>query len=471
MILPVVALIGLTLKAQDSTHTTLSLKEAVEIAGKNNLEVKQTALLMESAEINRTQARASRYPYLEGFANHGINEGRSIDPFTNQFINQQVNFAGYGLNAGVTVFSGLSITNQIKQTALAYDAAKMDLQNNKDRLTLDVILAYLQVLNNIDLLEQARNQAELSANQAGRLDILNKAGAIAPAQFYDLKGQLAADQLSIVNTQNALDASRLTLSQLMNVPYDKDLEIERLALDQFSTDYSATPDQIYQVALEQLALVKAAKLHRESASKGVKVARGGLYPTLSLNGNVTTNYSSAATQDIFINMTEQQTNSYVNINGTKTPVYAPIQNFNTEKIIYSDQLNNNLFTSFTLDLRIPVFNSLRARSQLRLAKIEEKNTQYIEESVKIQLRQNIEQAYFNMTAAQKRYKAVVDQVAAFSESFRSAEEKFNAGVGTSVDYLIAKNNLDRANINLIGARYDYVLRTKILDYYQGKPLW
>ena len=450
---------------------TINLQKAVETAIKNNLEVKQSDLRMQTAGVNWRQAKANLFPSLQGFANHGINQGRSIDPFTNSFVNQSINFAGYGLNTSLVIFNGLAIQNNIRQNALTYEATRMELQQQKDELTLSIILAYLQVLNNEDLLTQSRNQEAVSRQQVDRLNLLFQEGAIPPAQLYDLKGQLANDELSIVNNQNAVNGAKLTLSQLMNVPFDKTLQLEKLTIDQFSTNYDVTPDAIYKMALQQLAIVKAAQLRTQSAGKAIKTAKGDLYPNLVLSGNVTTNYSSAANRDIFLNTTEVTTPQYVMINGIKTAVISPKDNFQSQRIKYNEQLDNNLFTSLSLGLRIPIFNSLQARTRVRLAQIDQKNAEYVEQTTKTQLSQAIEQAYFNMTAAQNRYTVLTEQVTAFQESFRIAEIRFNEGAITSVDYIIAKNNLDRANLNLISARYDYLLRTKILDYYQSKPLW
>lgn len=454
-----------------SQTNSINLQQAVETGIKNNLDVRQSDLQMQTAAVNLRQARANMFPALEGFANHGINQGRSIDPFTNSFSNQSINYAGYGLNSSVVLFNGLAIRSNIKQNAFAYEATKLELQQQKDEITMNIILAYLQALNSQDLLTQSRNQAAVSKQQVERLEILNKEGAIPPAQLYDLKGQLAQDELAIVNNQNNENVSKLTLSQLMNVPYNKDLQLERLSLDQFSTNYDITPEEIYKMAVEQLAIVRAAQLRTQSAEKGVKTARGDFYPSLALNGNLTTNYSSAANRDIFLNTTDVQTNAYVLVNGLKAPVIGPRDNYLSEKIKYNEQLDNNLFTSVSLGLRVPIFNALQTRSRVRIAQINQKNAELVEQTTRTQLSQAIERAYFNMTAAQDRYKVLTDQVAAFQESFRLAEIRFNEGVITSVDYLVAKNNVDRANINLISARYDYVLRTKILDYYQSKPLW
>jgi outer membrane protein len=145
-------------------------------------------------------------------------------------------------------------------------------------------------------------------------------------------------------------------------------------------------------------------------------------------------------------------------------------NFKSNKINYNNQLNNNLYTTLSIDLRIPLLNSFTARNRVKRAALELKNSDYVAESTKVRLRQSVEQAFANMTAARNRYDALMRQVEAFTTSFRTSEVRFNAGVETVVDYIIAKNNLDRANSNLINARYDYLLRTKVLDYYRGRPL-
>jgi outer membrane protein len=304
-----------------------------------------------------------------------------------------------------------------------------------------------------------------------RLEVLNQQGAISPSDLSDLKGQYAGDQLSIINTQNALESSKLTLCQLMNIPYDKTMELEKISTESLATKYEDTPDKIYSTALTQLALVKAVDLRKLSAEKGLKVAKGELYPTLSLGANTNTNYSSAASQETFLNSTTVATSDYVTVNNTQYPVMSQVNNYSSQKIAYGKQLSNNRFTSFDLSLRIPIFNSLQARNRVKQAQLTLKNSEIIAATTKTELQQNIEQAYINMTSASDRYKTLMDQESAYSESYRIAEVRFNSGLGTPIDYLTAKNNLDRANINLINAKYDYVLRTKILDYYQGKPLW
>ncbi len=464
-------LLTVMLYSQPVITGKVNLRQCVETAIANNLGVRQSGLQAETNEINWKQAKQNMLPNLNAFANHGINRGRSIDPFTNSFINQQINFAGYGLSSGVVLFNGLSLQHTAQQTKLAYDASIMDLQQQKDNITLNIILAYLLVLSNEDVLAQLTNQAELTQRQVERLELMNKEGAIAPFLLADLHGQYANDKLNIITAKNALESARLNLCQLMNIQYSKDLSPERLETGSALQRYEEEPGNIYQTALQQFAQVKAADLRLRSAGKGVKAAKGALFPVLSFGVNLNTNYSSAAAQSFYINTTEVVSNDFVLVNGNPLPVIKQRDNFNTEKITYSRQLNNNLFGSAGLNLRIPIFNGNQSRNRIRLAQIEEKNTNAVLQTVKTQLQQAIEQAHLDMQTASERYKALLEQQAAFAESFRAAEIRFNEGVGNSIDYLTAKNNLDRARINLINAQYDYLLRTKVLDYYKGVIIW
>ena len=419
--------------AQPGSYT---LQQCIDSALARNVQVRQTGLVAESSEIYMKQARANLLPNLNASLDNGINQGRSIDPFTNTYVNQSVNYAGYGINTGVVVFSGMNLRNTIRQTTLAYDASKMELEQAKDNLTLSVILAYLQVLNNEDLLASSQKQKELSAKQLERLSVLDSQGAIPPSQVSDLKGQLLNDELSILNLKNALETSKLSLSQLMNIPYNPAMRLERVRISQSMVPYNKTSGEVFQTALREFSLVKAVELRRRSAVYAVKAARGLMYPSLVVGVGAQTNYSSIA------------------------------QN-NLGKIRYNDQLRNNVFSSFNVGLRIPIFNGFIGKNNVRLANIGVRNAELVEENTTVQLRQQIEQATLNVSNAYARYRTLVEQVAAYDLSFKAADARFNAGVGTSVDYLIAKNNLDRATITLIIAQYEYVLRIKVLDYYQN----
>jgi outer membrane protein len=434
-------MMNMDVRSQSITGRPLSLQECVQTAFANNLDVKQSDLDMQRAAVSWRQSKANLLPNVSGQINHTLNQGRSIDLSTNSYVNQQQTSGSYSLSGNVTLFNGLQLLNTLKSTQYAYEASKMELQQQKDQLMLDVILAYLQILTSTDLLKQAQTQADVTQKQVERLETMNEQGAIKPSDLTDMRGQLADNKLSVITNQNNLEAARLSLSQLMNVSYNRDLQVESLRADQLELNYATTPDSIFNIALQQLAIIKAADLRTKSAEKAVKATRGNLFPSLGLDAGFYTPYSSTARDSA------------------------------ARKIEYYDQLSNNYRTYVGLGINIPIFNNFRVRNQIALAKIDLKSAEYTAKTRQIQLKQAIERDFVNMTAAQHKYQALVDQVAAYAESSRAAEARYYAGASTVVDFLIAKNNFDRANVNLIIARYDYVLRTKILDYYQGKPLW
>jgi outer membrane protein len=450
---------------------TYSLKQCVETAIANNPLVKQSEWQLQTAQVNWQQARANFLPAISAGIGHGINQGRSIDPFTNAYVNQSLQSANYGASVNLPLFNGLNIQNTVRQNSLSYEAAKMDLQQNKDNTVLSVVLAYLQVLNNEDVLDLSRKQVEVTKQQAARLEKMNREGAIPPAQLYDLKGQLADNELAVVSNLNAWEAAKLALCQLMNIDYNAGMQLERWNPAEFNLVYQSTVNQVYDAALKQMGLVKAADLRKQSASKAVLAARGNLFPSISLVGNANSNYSSAARQDIFIKKENTVTDAFVTVNGSNLSVIAPTNFFESQKINYSNQLRNNVFTYAGVNVTIPIFNNLQNRNRVKLAKITEQGAVLAANNTRIQLRQDIERAYLNMTAAANRYTTLLQQVEAFKESYRTAEVRFNEGVINSVDYVIAKNNYDRSVINFTLAKYEYLFRTKVLDYYQGKLMY
>ena len=449
----------------------MTLQEAVAMGIKNNLDVNQAGLQMQNAEIDYKQSKAFMLPDLNAFASHGINQGRSIDPFTNAYINQNVDYASYGASSSLLLFKGSSLQNQIKQNKLGYEAAKLERQDAIDRITINIILAYLQIVSAEDVLKQVQEQVGVTGKQIERLEILNNEGAITPTLLYDLKGQSANEKISIADQKAAIANAKLNLLQLLNIPYNKSFEVAGVSAENISTEYPQSPEDIYTLALNNFARIKAAKMRTESAEKGIKAAKGALYPSLYLGGNLNTNYSSVASRSFFVNTAETASEDYVLVNGDKIPVIVQQSNFRNDKINYGDQLNNNIFSSVNLSLSVPLFNASQTRNRIKKAKITYENNRLLEQFTQTALQQAIERAYVDVVNSFEKQKLLQNQVTAFTESFRAAEIRFNTGLITSVDYLIAKNNLDRSTTNLIISRYDFVLRSKVLDYYQGKPLW
>jgi outer membrane protein len=448
-------------------NNTLTLKDCIATALKNNITVRQSEILMQNAGINYKQAKNNRLPVAQSAYNYGINNGRSIDPFTNSYIDQQLKSSDMNVQASIPLFSGFQLKNTIKQNELAFAGATMEWQQRKDELTLQVILAYLQVLSSEDAITLANQQAEVSKQQMERLDIINKEGATVPSNYSDMKGQYAGDRISVVSAENNFSTNVLTLTQLMNIPYNDSLQFDRTGVIEEVKEFKNMPDEIYTLATQKLATVKASEMRIASSVAAVKVANSARYPTVSLYGGASTNYSSLANFNNLVSSSFLPNGQYVVYNDQQLPVMSKQDVYASRPITYGSQFRNNISTGFGVSVSIPLFNAFRTNSAVKLARNDERNNRLIAENIKLQLRQGIEQAYVNINAVYKRYQALKEQADAYSESFRIASLRFENGVINSPDYLIAKNNLDRSNANLIIAQYEYLLRKKILEFYMG----
>lgn len=451
----------------------IGLQQAIDIAWANNLQIKQGQTQVENARITLNQSRYNRLPNANGnITGPGLSFGRGIDPFTNAAITQRITFNSFNVNSSTTLFAAGQLQNTIAQNELALRATQQDVENTRQQIALNVVLGYLQILNNEDQLTIARNQVEVSRLQFQRTERLVQAGSLPQANLFDLRAQVANDELAVVNAENNLQISKVNLLQLLNVNANQDIQVDRVSVNTPNGSYDATPDQVYAAAVGTQPVVKAAELRVQSAARSVDVVRGTLYPSLFFNTSLSTNYSSAAQRAVFGGLTDVNQTATVLINGTPTPItfVTQQQSVTREKIPYFDQLTSNYNVNLSLNLRIPIFNNYQARLRVASARLNQDNLRYQSDLTKLQLRQTIEQAYTNMIAAQKRYNATTVQVESLEQAFRAAESRFNNGAINSVDYNLAKTNLDRARANQVQAKYDYIFRTKILDFYQNKPL-
>jgi outer membrane protein len=451
--------------------TVYTIQQCIDSALKSNITVKTAQFTMESARLSLRQQQAGFLPSVSAYANYGSNAGKSVNNYTNTYINEQYGSGYAQVTGNWVIFNGFSVQNFVRQYALLYEADKKDWQQAKDLATVNVILAYLSVLSSQEQLGMARTQAEASRRRVELMTIQDREGAIAPSDLSDMKGQLASDELTVVSTTNSLEANKLTLAQAMNIPYSPNMRAAPLAEDLTPVPYNATVDQIFQGALQNLAIVQSARLHLASAEKGVKANRGNMTPTLGLTGQINTNYSTAASANIYQSTTNVQTNSFVTVNGNTIPVFAPQDNFKSQKISFSDQFHNNKFTFVGMYLNIPILNGLRLRTAYKLAQVTRDQAAFTANTTLVQLRQSVESYYVNMMSAYRTYNTLQEQVHDYEESYRAAGIKYDAGALKSLDFIIYKTNVDRARLNFIQAKYNYILQTKVLDYYMGKLTW
>ncbi|MFT5751041.1 MAG: outer membrane protein [Flavobacteriales bacterium] len=451
--------------AQSDNKKNYSLEDCIQLALQNNYDLKSTNLLAETATIAFKQNGNALLPAINGSYNLGLTRGRSIDPFTNDFVNEELKFSSARLALDAVVFNGFRLINSWKQARLNLRASEMEVEAARQNLTLEVTLGFLQVLNNRDLVTLTTSQLSTTQGQLDRLQSLFESESGNPAEYRDLQGQITNDQASLVNARNALRTSEINLNLLINNTEEITADTIDILLD-FQL-YQTTLDEVITDALDNLPTLKARNLRLEAAEKGVSVAKAQYVPQVSFFANLGTNYSSAARLFTPTGTSIEDTGSFVTLNNEAIAVLAERTNFSTEEISFADQFDNNVNSSLGLAVSVPVFNGFRAKNNVALEKIKKEEAEIALARTQLELERTIEQSYNAMSTAYERYGILEKQVAAYEESFRINEIRFTTGLTTSIDYIVSKNNLDNARINLSNVRYEYALRVKVLEYYRG----
>lgn len=419
-----------------------SLEKCIDHALTNNIQIKQRSLTIESSSTDILQSKLNLLPDLNGFANHGYNFGSSVDRYTNQFASQRVQSDNFNLSSSVTLFGGFQKVNQIRQNKLNLQASQYDLDKFMDDISLTIATSYLQILFYQEMLKNAESQLGITIQQVDRMKKMVDAGAAAQGDYYNLEAQRAAEELLMVDAQNNLDLAYLTLTQLLDLPSTENFAIEVPMLSvQGKPALVGNADEIFLFAVLNQPNIKSAELKLQSSDLNISRARGAMMPSLSLNGSWGTGYSSALKDPI-------------------TQLETPWKN----------QLQDNNNKSFSFNLSVPIFNGWQGRTAVTKAQIGVKNAEYDLELSKLNLRKTIQQAYADALAAMKKFNSANTKVEASKESFKYSDARFTEGMLNSVDYNNAKKELEKADSELLQAKFEYIFKTTVLDFYMGKPL-
>ena len=449
-----------------------SMQKCIDWALKNNITIKTNELNTELANERVAQSYAAFLPTLNGNISHTYNFGRTIDPFTNTFATTRVLSENFSLSSNVTLFAGFQLQNMLKQSKLDYISSTYDMKKIANDISLNVVSDYLQVLFSLENVAVAEHSLDLIKKQEENTKKLVDAGSLPKGSLLDIKAQVANNELNLINAQNTLDLSYLNLKQLLDLDTVKDFQIDRPNLVSSPFIIKANEvDGIYATAEKNQPEVLSSDLKLKSSESGLAIARAGRYPRLTLGGSLGTGYSDQREKLASYNIT----NDYPIIGFTDTlgiPVRSIYPTTNTvyERTPFREQLNDNLNKTIGLNLTLPFFNNWSTKTSIGRAKIAVLTAKYNNELVRLTLKKSIEQAYYDASAAYKKYNATQTSVEALTEAFKYAQQKFDVGLITSYDFLAAKNNLDKAQSDLIQTKYDYIFKTKILDFYQGKAL-
>ncbi len=453
-----------------------SLQECVDIALEKNLRVKRSLYGIESSKINLLQSKMSFLPTLNGGSTYGQNYGRALNPVTNSFANRNSNTLNLQANSSLTLFNGLRLQNTFRQSVADYDASNEDFSKAKNDVIINVVTLYTNVIFNKELFGNAKYQLSSSEQQLDRIKRQVLAGALPKSNELNQEAQVATNEVNLINQENALNLSLLQLKQAMQLPgstpFDvtiPELETEDLVLEQ-------TPEEVYSIALQTMPEIKSALLRVQSAQLGLKASKGNLYPRLSVNANATSNYASISDQARYALDADTPPSLSTSPIGLTKPSNEQVYSFvPSTKLIsegYSqrEQLKDNVFRSFSFQLSIPVFNGLQTRSAVQRAAINQELATISKQETENTLRQTIETAYNDAYSAAKSYTASLKQVNAREEAYRMNKQRFDLGALSYVEYQISENDLFQAKSDLTRAKYNFIFKKKVLDFYQGKTI-
>jgi outer membrane protein len=448
-----------------------TLEDCINYALENNLDIKKQVQLVQSNKENLLQSGLSMLPTIDAGGSNVWNFGQTINQFTNTFATSKTLNDNFYLQAQLTIFGGLQKFNSVKQNQIDLMASKYDLDVLKNNISVAVAGFYLDILFNSELLEVAKSQLAITKDQVTRIGKMVEAGSSARGDLLTIQAQQATEELQVVNAQNALNISYLSLQQLIDFPVDPNFVVEKpnLKLIQPPIDV-ITAESIYEKALAVRPEIKSAELAVQSKQKQLAIARSGYSPVLSFGGSWGTGYSGASQQpnpDI-PPVLRMDTTGITTV--SHDYVVSPSYTYTYQPVPFNDQLHNNENKSLGLYLNIPIFNGWQVQNSVAQAKIQQNIADLDLESAKRDLRKKIEQAYADAVAALKKYNTSLEKVNAQEESFKYTSQKFDVGVMTSFDYNNSKKDLTAAQSDLLQAKYDFIFKTTILDFYVGNPI-
>lgn len=433
-------------QAQEKKWT---LKECVDYAIEKNISIQQSKLDIESIAIERKDAIGNFLPSANASASHSWNIGLNINPITNAAETQTFQNTSMGVNVGIDIYKGMQNQNRLRRANLTKIAGQYQLEKMKDDVSLNVANAYLQILFNKENVKVQKEQLANNNKQKKRTKELVDAGSVARGDLLDMTATVATSEQAVVNAENALLISKLSLAQLLQLEDFKTFDVAE-------TDYTIaqsevmlqSPNAIYNKAKEERVELKIARANLEVAQKDIEIAKGALQP--SLTG--------------FYSFSSRATNSerYTNDGNGNIVVRGPDAIFN--------QFSDNKGNAFGIQLNIPILNGFSVRNNIERSKIAFKRSEIAVNQQELDLERNVYTAFTDANGALNAYEAAVTTLEARTESFNYAQEKFNVGLMNAFDLNQAQLLFANAESEVIRTKYDYIFRVKVVEFYFGIPI-
>ncbi len=463
-----------------SEHDDWTLERCVAYALNHNISIQQSVLNERLADLTLKQSRLSQLPNLNFNSGYGISYGRSIDPTTNQFVDGHYSFSSIGGQADVLLFGWFQKRNQIKKNDLAHQAAQSDLDQLKDDVSLNVATGFLRALLAREQISVAEQQVGLSQDQLKQTQSFALAGRVPQLNVAQLIAQVANDSAALIGAIADYQSAILDLKALLNLDFETPFSIAPPDIDP-TTLYDLTafaPAEVYDEAKKHFGSVIGAGQRVESARKGYAAAKGGLWPQLSLSAQAGSNYASTIKDYGTPYQNGNMTIGYVDLGGVlnqpgllKLPVTAPsytVPELGT--MAWNKQMENNFRHTYSLNLTVPVFNGWASQANVKQNRLNVEAQELAKSNTEIKLKQDVYKAVNDAKSSLQKYQAARRAAQAAKEAYSYAEQRYDLGLTSTVDYLTTKNNQFKAESSLISAKYDLIFRLKVIDYYLGRTL-
>ncbi|MBC8343514.1 MAG: TolC family protein [Bacteroidetes bacterium] len=420
----------------------LSLSDCIEYALQQNISIRQNKLDIDQKQSELLQSKAAMLPSINGYINQGLSFGNSLDYTTYEYVKDRTNSNYFQLSSNFTVFNGFNLQNRVKSSQYALQSSNWTHEDIKDQVAMNVALAYLQILLNIEQLKLAEEQIDLTKGLLERIKILVDVGQETKSKELELKAELANNEVSHIEAKNNLEQSYLQLKQILNWEISKPIKINTYDINLVTGgDYDRIDiETVINNNVAELPKVKKAKSDLASTQFYYKSVQAMKYPSLELQSSMGTRYSS------LINP----------LTGQKDP--------------YIDQLDNNLGQYLTFGLQIPLFNNLRNSGAAQIAQLNIKNAELAYLDTEVQSKNVMYETYFLMINAGKKYEAAIKSQEAQRLLFDQSTLMYKEGMLNFYEWQSSRNNLSQAETSLLSAKYDYLYRIKVFDYYRGVPL-
>jgi len=437
MYLAVVTVIFLAGTGTSRAQKVWTLEECIQYALDHNITIKRQELAADVSSNNAFQAKMNLLPGIGAGFNHSFNFGRTVDPTTYDFVEQNYQSQSMGVGGNMTLFHGLQNINNMKRQQFNLMAKLAQVEKAKNDVTLNIATAYLQILFSQEILEVAKAQLEVTRLQVEKMRKLVEVGNKAMGDLLQIQAQEASDRLEVINASNNLKIAYLTLTQLLDLDSAEGFEIAKPVTAQIDEALVAPEvEEIYTVAEKEMPQIRMAEYMVKAAQKDLAIARGARFPDVTLQSQVYTYYSELQTQ-----------------------YYS-----------YEQQLRNNMSKTIQFGINIPLFSRYATQRDISNAKIARNDAELQLREARLDLYKTIQQAHADAVAALEKYRSAAEAVKANEEAFKYTEQKFGVGLVSAVEYNEGKKNLTKARADLLQAKYEFIFKTKILAFYMGNKI-